>query len=106
MNPLLQMLTTILVAVISSTGIWQLLSKLSDKKDIKGQLLLGLAHDRIITLGAEYINRGYITVDEYENLHKYLYIPHEKMGGDGAAKRIMEEVNKLPIKDRRDDADG
>lgn len=105
MSPFWQMITTILVAVISSTGIWQLLQHLTDNHDTKGQLLLGLAHDRIITLGAEYIKRGYITVDEYENLYKYLYQPHEKMGGDGAAKRMMEEVNKLPIREKKEDKD-
>jgi hypothetical protein len=45
-----------------------------------------------------YIEKGYITQDEYENLHDYLYKPYEQMGGNGAAKRIMNEVNKLPIR--------
>lgn len=48
-------------------------------------------------LGMSYIERGYITSDEYENLYEYLYKPYEKMGGNGSAKRIMNEVNKLPI---------
>lgn len=44
-----------------------------------------------------YIDRGWITQDEYENLHDYLYKPYEKMGGNGSAKKVMSEVNKLPI---------
>ena len=29
--------------------------------------------------------------------YEYLYKPYEKMGGNGSAKRIMNEVNRLPI---------
>lgn len=43
-----------------------------------------------------YINRGYITPDEYENLYDYLYKPYEKLGGNGSAKRLMNKVEKLP----------
>ena len=59
---------------------------------------MGLAHDRIIELGIIYIERGWITQEEYENLHDYLYKPYEALGGNGTGKRIMEEVKKLPIK--------
>lgn len=27
----------------------------------------------------------------------YLYEPYEKLGGNGSAKRVMQEVDKLPI---------
>lgn len=61
-------------------------------------MLVGLAHDRILFLGMHYVDRGFITQDEYENLHDYLYVPYEKLGGNGSAKRVMQEVDKLPIK--------
>jgi hypothetical protein len=54
---------------------------------IKGR---GISHQR-------YIERGWITQDEYENLHDYLYKPYEEMGGNGSAKKVMQEINKLPI---------
>ena len=60
-------------------------------------MLVGLAHDRIIHLGMAYVERGYITQDEYENLRVYLYEPYEKMGGNGSARRVMLEVDKLPV---------
>lgn len=60
-------------------------------------MLVGLAHDRIVHLGMVYVDRGYITQDEYENLNDYLYVPYEKMGGNGSAKRVMEEVRRLPM---------
>ena len=61
-------------------------------------MLLGLGHDRIVYLGMQYIDRGYITQDEYENLYEYLYIPYKKLGGNGSAQRIMNEIEKLEIR--------
>ena len=72
--------------------------KHSEDKDVKTEMLIGLGHDRIIFLGMSYIERGYITSDEYENLYEYLYKPYRKMGGNGSAERIMNEVQKLPIR--------
>lgn len=72
--------------------------KRMDHKDARTELLIGIAHDRIIFLGMSYVNRGYITQDEYENLHSYLYGPYKKAGGNGSAERVMKEVEKLPIR--------
>ena len=93
-----QIVVPIAVAVLTSSGLWALVSKRADKNDAERKMLVGLAHDRITHLGMAYLTRGYITQDEYENLNDYLYQPYEKMGGNGSAKRIMEEVRKLPIK--------
>ena len=94
----LQTVVAVITAVMASSGFWAWLQKRSEKKDIRTQVLIGLAHDRIVFLGLKYIERGYITRDEYENLYEYLYKPYEKMGGNGSAKRVMQEVDKLPIK--------
>ena len=99
MEPWVQQIAVPLaVAVLTSSGLWALVSKRADKNDAERKMLVGLAHDRITHLGMAYLTRGYITQDEYENLNDYLYQPYEKMGGNGSAKRIMEEVKKLPIK--------
>ena len=66
-------LLAIICALVASSGFWALMWKQIDKKDNKSKLLIGLGHDRIMTLGIRYIERGYITTDEYENLNKYLY---------------------------------
>lgn len=89
---------TIIVAAFGSTGLWSLISKHMDKKDVRTRMLLGLGHDRIINLCMMYIDRGWISQSEFENLHKYLYRPYEEMGGNGTAKRLMDEVKKLPVK--------
>ncbi len=97
MPQFVETLVTVLCAVLASSGFWALMQKLTDKKDARTQMLVGLAHDRILYLGMSYIQRGYITKDEYENLYDYLYKPYLKMGGNGSAKRVMGEVEKLPL---------
>lgn len=99
-NPWVQGAITVVCTILASSGFWAIISKRMTKKDVQTELLLGLAHDRIMYLGMKYIERGYITKDEYDDLHRYLYAPYDKAGGNGSAKRVMEEVNKLPIKDR------
>ena len=94
---ILEALVTILVSVLASSGVWALIMKLMDKKDVRTQMLIGLGHDRIMYLGMHYVDRGWITRDEYENLVDYLYKPYELMGGNGSAKRVVDEVKKLPL---------
>ena len=93
----IQTATAVVSAVLASSGLWAWLIKRGEKNGAERRLLVGLAHDRIVHLGMVYIERGYITQDEYENLRVYLYEPYEKMGGNGSAKRVMREVDKLPV---------
>ena len=95
------MAITIVCSVLASSGFWAYIQKRSEKNDLRTQMLIGLGHDRIINLGMSYIERGWITQDEYENLYVYLYKPYQEMGGNGSAKRVMEEVARLPIKNSR-----
>ena len=92
-----QIIITVFSSVLASSGLWAYLAKRSESKDVKTEMLIGLAHDRIMYLGMCYTERGWITQDEYENLYEYLYKPYEKMGGNGSAKRVMKEVDNLPI---------
>ncbi len=93
-----QMVATIICSIIASSGFWAYIQKRSEKNDVKTQVLIGLAHDRIVHLGMVYIDRGYITQDEYENLYDYLWIPYEMMGGNGSAKKVIDEIGKLEIR--------
>lgn len=89
---------SLLGSVLASTGLWTLIQRKLEKKDSRSKMILGLGHDKIMTLGMKYIERGWITYEEYEDLYKYLYRPYLAMGGNGSAKRIMDEVDRLPIK--------
>ena len=98
MEPCIQMVVTIVCSVIASSGFWAFAQKKVDRKDDMREMLLGLAHDRIVYLGLSYIDRGdWITQDEYENIHDYLYKPYSKMYENGSAKRVMDEIDKLRI---------
>lgn len=99
MEGLWQTVVTVICAVVASSGFWVMLQRKLEKKDAKTRLLIGLAHDRILQSGMYYIQRGFITRDEYENLHDYLYVPYTEMGGNGSAKHIMERVDKLEVRD-------
>lgn len=70
--------------------------KLADIADA----VIGMDHDRITYLGQRYIDRGYITQQEYENIVDYLYKPYKKLGGNGTAEKVIEEIKKLPLKER------
>lgn len=92
-----ELIVAVVVAALGSTGLWSYISNRNKKDTAERKLLVGLAHDRIIFLGTKYIERGYVTMDEYENLNEYLYKPYSDAGGNGSAKRVMEEVRKLPL---------
>lgn len=95
------LIISIVAAIFASTGFWAFLTYLIQRKDTKdsaeAQMLKGLGHDRICYLGETYVARGYITKDEYENLHDYLFLPYKKLGGNGTAEKVMKEVEKLPL---------
>lgn len=96
----LQIVLTIFTSVLASSGLWAFLGSRWDRHSAQKEMLIGLGHDRIMYLGMRYIDRGWITQDEYENLNTYLYEPYKKLGGNGSALRVMQEVNKLPIRNQ------
>ena len=104
MNEIIARLCSHFISTVISTTLGIAIGALSAylrtrKKDAdaSGQMLRGLGHDRILYLGESYVKRGDITRGEYENLHDYLYKPYIALGGNGTAKKIMEEVEKLPL---------
>ena len=98
MTTWIQILVTILTSVLASSGLWAFLGNRAERNTAERAMLIGLGHDRIMFLGMRYVDRGFITQDEYENLRTYLYEPYAKLGGNGSAHRIMCEVEKLPIR--------
>lgn len=108
MSPWMQVTISVFSAVLASSGLWAYIAKRYEKKhddrarDNDGRkaeqaMLKGLAHDRIMYLGMNYVDRGWITQDEFENLEVYLFEPYEKLGGNGSAAKVMAEVRKLPM---------
>lgn len=54
-----------------------------------------ILYDRIKHLAKSYIKRGYITVEEYEDLKRMHEVYHDDLEGNGFLDDIMAEINKL-----------
>ena len=96
------MVTTIFVAVISSTALSQLITFFVQRHDNKknkedariedltrGQV--ALLHNSIFKSAVDYLNRGEITTHELDNLN-IMYESYSNMGGNGTAKLLMDKV--------------
>jgi flagellar motor component MotA len=84
--------------VITSSGLWAFVQRKTTNHTAHTRLLMGLAYDKIITVGMSYIQRGWVSKDEYEEYLKYLVEPYKDMGGNGVADRISSEVASLPFR--------
>lgn len=93
---------TSLSTVLASSGLWTWLQKKNNNSTATNRLLMGLAYDKITNRGMDYIQRGWISKDEFEDFQKYLYEPYKDFGGNGVAERIMDEVRRLPLRSVED----
>lgn len=59
-----------------------------------------ILYDRIKHLGKSYINRGYVTVEELEdlNLMHSVYHDKDKLNGNGFLKSLMDTVHSLELR--------
>lgn len=74
------------------------IEKLETRLDEISDICLGLAHDRIIYVGKEYLQKGNITIEEREDFRKYLWGPYHEAGGNGSGDAIMHDIDKLEIR--------
>lgn len=98
MEPWMAALIGSITTVLASSGFWAYLQKRDTTKTAVAQLLMGLAYDKIMGLGVAYIERGWISKDEYEAFWNELYVPYKDIGGNGLAERVALEVSHLPIR--------
>ena len=54
-----------------------------------------MLYDRIKHLAKTYIKRGYITVEEYEDLKRMHKVYHNEMNGNGFLDGLMNEIEEL-----------
>ncbi len=97
-----EFISVIVGAAFASTGFWTLVTNIynrhSDKQSAETRLLLGLAHNVIFNMCERYLERGYITPMEYDDL-LFIYQAYEQSGGNGTGKILFDRVSKLPIKE-------
>lgn len=89
-------------AVFGGAGFWGYMTTRSKQETATERLLLGLAFCEITRSCEAYIERGYISTAEYNELDRYLYKPYAEAGGDGTAEKLMGEVRKLPTEIDKD----
>lgn len=88
-----------LTAILASSGLWAFLGKRLERSSAERELIVGIGHIELVFFGMQYIERGWITRDEYETMQG-LYEPYVRLGGNGSGTKIMKELEKLPIRDK------
>lgn len=94
-----QVIITIFTSILASSGLWAFINSRLEKNNSERELLVGIGHIELVFFGMQYIERGWITRDEYETMQG-LYKPYIKLGGNGSGTKIMNEIEELPIKER------
>ena len=77
--------------------------EIRELKDMMGVLVVAdrtILYDRIKHLGKSYIARGYVTVEELEDLDLMHSVYHDKdkLNGNGFLDALMKTVHSLPVK--------
>lgn len=94
-----QVILTIITALLTSSGLWAFLGSRLEKNSAERELIVEIAHIELVFFGMQFLERGWITRDEYEIMQD-LYNPYVKLGGNGSGKKIMKEIENLPIRDK------
>ena len=91
-----EMANPAITALLGGSGIWAWAKTKAEHNNNEAKLLLSVSRNQLITLGRAYIERGYITMDEYEEFEAEYQI-YSALGGNGLARRIFEQVDELPM---------
>lgn len=91
-----EIVNPVITTLLGSSGIWMWAKTKYDHNHSEGQLLLEVAKNQLTVLGRTYLERGYITMDEYEE-YEAEYKLYSSLGGNGLAKRVFKQVDELPM---------
>lgn len=83
-------------ALLGGSGIWAWLKTRTERTDSEAKLVLQVARNQLVQQGRFYLDRGYITMDEYEE-YESEYDIYSRLGGNGLARRVFKQVDELPI---------
>lgn len=90
-----QEMFTLIIAAI--TWMAKALHRKKNEYDVLRQGIMALLHDRLYQACSYFIDRGYCTVEDRNNL-EYLYIPYKTLGGNGAGESLYRKCMDLPFK--------
>ena len=96
---------TVLIAIVSSSAFATLLSfctqlirdRLKNRHGVAAGVKI-ILYDRIKWMGNKYIERGWISSEELEDLVEMHRIYHDELIGNGFLDEIMKKVKTLPLK--------
>ena len=91
-----EMANPAVTALLGSSGIWMWVKTKADRNNSEDRLLLAVARNQLVKQGREYLKRGYITMDEYEEYEDHYHL-YSDLGGNGLARRVFEQVDDLPM---------
>lgn len=94
-----QIILTVFTSLLASSGLWAFLGSRLERNSAERELIIGIGHVELVFFGMQYIERGWITRDEYDTMQE-LYKPYVKLGGNGSGTKIMKELEKLPIREK------
>ena len=107
MEPGLQTIITAVITALTSSGFVSLILYFLQRRDrqkekeesiesAQAKMLLGLGHDRILSITDRLVKRGAITLKEKRNLG-YLWKPYNSLHGNGDCKIGYEACQQLPV---------
>lgn len=96
LTKLVELANPAVTALLGGSGIWAWLKTRTDRNDSEDKLLLQVARNQLVSQGRSYLDRGYITMDEYEE-YESEYDIYSRLGGNGLARRVFKQVDELPI---------
>ena len=107
MEPGLQTIITAVITALTSSGFVSLILYFLQRRDrrkekeesmesAQAKMLLGLGHDRILSITDRLVKRGAITLKEKRNL-EYLWKPYNSLHGNGDCKIGYEACQQLPV---------
>lgn len=66
------------------------------KNDNASRALLALLHNELYSACGYYLDRGFCSVEDKRNL-EYMFVPYQKLGGNGTCKAMYEQCMKMPL---------
>ena len=93
-------IVAIVVSIFASTGFWTLINSIYtnkvNKKSVERKALLGLLHEQLAEKCEDYLKDKWISLQDYEDLRKYIYEPYRELGGNGTGEDLFKKVGNLP----------
>ena len=107
MEPGLQTIITAVITALTAAGVVSLILEFLQRRDrqkekeesmesAQAKMLLGLGHDRILSITDRLVKRGAITLKEKRNL-EYLWKPYSSLHGNGDCEIGYKACQQLPV---------